>query len=50
MTVASVTVIADPDLDQKMSNPANWAAQAGDYANHRYSTLSQINSGNVGNF
>src|SRR6185503_1490276 len=49
MTVASVTVIADPDLDQKMSNPANWATQAGDYANHRYSTLSQINSGNVGN-
>jgi lanthanide-dependent methanol dehydrogenase len=48
-TVASVTAIADPDLDQKMSNPANWATQAGDYANHRYSTLSQINSGNVGN-
>ena len=44
MTVASVTVIADPDLDQKMSNPANWAIQAGDYANHRYSDLSQINS------
>src|SRR4051794_38342419 len=49
LTVASGRVIADPDLDQKMSNPANWATQAGDYANHRYSELSQINSGNVSN-
>src|SRR6185312_15341831 len=46
-TVVSVTAIADPDLDQKMSNPANWASQAGDYANHRYSELTQINASNV---
>jgi lanthanide-dependent methanol dehydrogenase len=39
---------ADPDLDQKMANPANWAAQAGDDANLRYSELKQINTGNVG--
>jgi len=39
---------ADPDLDQKMANPANWAAQAGNDANQRYSELKQINAGNVG--
>ena len=31
-----------------MAKPSNWAAQAGDYSNHRYSTLNQINAGNVG--
>jgi PQQ-dependent dehydrogenase (methanol/ethanol family) len=31
-----------------MSKSSNWAAQAGDYANHRYSELKQINAGNVG--
>lgn len=45
---ASVTALADADLDQAMSNPSNWASQAGDYANHRHSTLNQINEGNVG--
>ncbi len=39
---------ADADLDQKMANPANWASQAGDDANLRYSQLKQINAGNVG--
>ena len=48
-TVASVTTMAVLGLDQWMGNPANWATQAGDYANHRYSTLTQINAGNVGN-
>jgi len=43
------TVVADADLDQRMSDPANWASQAGDYANHRHSTLSQINAANVKN-
>ena len=47
-TVMSVTAVADPDLEQKMSDSSNWASQAGDYANHRYSELSQINAGNVG--
>jgi PQQ-dependent dehydrogenase (methanol/ethanol family) len=39
---------ADPDLDQKMRNPDNWAAQAGDAANHRWSNLKQIDRDNVG--
>jgi PQQ-dependent dehydrogenase (methanol/ethanol family) len=47
-TAASVTAFADPDLDKRMGDPSNWASQAGDYANHRWSDLNQINSGNVG--
>jgi len=45
---AAAVALADADLDQAMSNPSNWASQAGDYANHRHSTLNQINEGNVG--
>jgi PQQ-dependent dehydrogenase (methanol/ethanol family) len=37
------------ELEQDMSNAAYWASQAGDYANHRYSSLDQINAANVGN-
>jgi lanthanide-dependent methanol dehydrogenase len=37
------------ELETEMSNSANWASQAGDYANHRYSALNQINASNVGN-
>jgi lanthanide-dependent methanol dehydrogenase len=51
IAVAAATsgvALADADLDQKIADPANWAAQAGDYANHRYSELKQINTGNVG--
>jgi lanthanide-dependent methanol dehydrogenase len=40
--------LADSDLEQKMSNPANWASQAGDDANLRYSELKQIDAANVG--
>ncbi len=47
-TALSVTASADPDLDKRMTDPSNWASQAGDYANHRYSDLNQINAGNVG--
>jgi lanthanide-dependent methanol dehydrogenase len=47
-TLACAAASADPDLDQKIQDPDNWAAQAGDYANHRYSDLKQINAGNVG--
>jgi lanthanide-dependent methanol dehydrogenase len=47
-TLASVTAVADSDLDQKRSNPENWASQAGDDANQRWSDLKQINAGNVG--
>ena len=35
-------------VTQAMANPNNWAIQTGDYANHRYSKLDQINAGNVG--
>ncbi|WP_354687661.1 methanol/ethanol family PQQ-dependent dehydrogenase [Cupriavidus necator] len=45
----SFTARADAELDKLIANPANWAAQAGDYANHRYSELKQINAGNVKN-
>jgi PQQ-dependent dehydrogenase (methanol/ethanol family) len=41
-------LLADTDLEQKMAQPSNWASQAGDYANHRHSSLSQINANNVG--
>ena len=47
-TAASVTAYADADLDQKMSDSSNWASQAGDNANHRWSDLNQVNASNVG--
>jgi glucose dehydrogenase len=40
-------IAAATDLETSMSNSSNWASQAGDYANHRYSTLDQINAKNV---
>src|ERR1700754_2468429 len=43
----STSALADADLDSKLSDSSNWAAAAGDYANHRYSTLNQVNAGNV---
>jgi lanthanide-dependent methanol dehydrogenase len=39
---------ADTDLDARMADPSNWASQAGDNANHRHTTLKQINGSNVG--
>jgi len=47
-TAMSVTAMADPDLDKRMADPNQWASQAGDYANHRWSDLNQINASNVG--
>ena len=38
---------APTDLEKAMGSSSNWASQAGDYANHRYSDLNQINAGNV---
>ena len=35
-------------LEPLMAKSSNWATQAGDYANHRYSDLKQIDSSNVG--
>src|SRR5579862_9538795 len=46
--VISTSALADADLDAKIADPANWAAQAGDYSNHRHSTLKQISESNVG--
>src|ERR1044072_4960879 len=37
-----------PGREQLMIKSSNWATQAGDYANHRYSDLKQIDSSNVG--
>jgi lanthanide-dependent methanol dehydrogenase len=46
--VISTSALADADLDAKIADSANWAAQAGDYANHRHSSLKQISDNNVG--
>src|SRR6185437_5619866 len=48
LTLSCAAASADPDLDQKMRNPDNWASQAGDDANHRWSDMKQINASNVG--
>ena len=45
--VISSSALADADLDAKMADPANWASQAGDNANHRHSVLKQITGDNV---
>ncbi len=39
---------ANSDVEKLISNPANWAMQAGDMFNQRYSKLNQINTRNVG--
>ncbi len=39
--------LADADLDKAMANSGNWASQAGDEFNHRYSPLKQITAQNV---
>src|SRR6202158_6297916 len=45
--VTSTSALADADLDLKVSDSSNWAEQDGDYSNHRYSPLKQINESNV---
>jgi lanthanide-dependent methanol dehydrogenase len=47
-TVGATAAYADAELDAAMKESSNWAAQAGDLANHRYSELNQINASNVG--
>jgi PQQ-dependent dehydrogenase (methanol/ethanol family) len=39
---------ANADVEKNIANSGNWAMQAGDMYNHRYSQLKQINTGNVG--
>ena len=46
---ATGTAYADAELSKAMASNKNWAAQAGNDANQRYSTLNQINNGNVKN-
>src|SRR5580692_3337194 len=41
-------IAAATDTETDMANPSDWASQAGDYANHRHSSLDQINANNVG--
>jgi PQQ-dependent dehydrogenase (methanol/ethanol family) len=38
---------AQTELEKAMGSSSNWASQAGDYANHRYSELNQVNASNV---
>ena len=52
-SVASVLALpgvaaANSDLEEKIADSRNWAMQAGDMYNQRYSKLNQINKGNVG--
>ncbi|MBC8006478.1 MAG: methanol/ethanol family PQQ-dependent dehydrogenase [Prolixibacteraceae bacterium] len=39
--------LADEELTKLMKDPNNWAMQAGNYENQRYSELKQINKSNV---
>jgi PQQ-dependent dehydrogenase (methanol/ethanol family) len=48
MAAASGTAFANADLEKQIANTKNWAMQAGDMHNHRYSKLAQINTQNVG--
>lgn len=40
--------IGNADVEKNIANSKNWAMQAGDMYNQRYSKLKQINTGNVG--
>jgi lanthanide-dependent methanol dehydrogenase len=40
-------VWANADVEKNIANPDNWAVQAGDMFNQRYSKLRQIDTGNV---
>ena len=43
-----VLAFANADVEKNIANANNWATQAGDMFNQRYSKLKQINTGNVG--
>ena len=45
--VLGSSVWANADVEKNIANPKNWAMQAGDMANQRYSRLNQVNKGNV---
>ncbi len=44
----SVPASANEDLMKMMQNSNDWVMQTGDYFNHRFSKLNQINASNVG--
>jgi PQQ-dependent dehydrogenase (methanol/ethanol family) len=46
--IASTDASANAELAKLSKDPSNWAMQAGDFANQRYSELNQINKSNVG--
>jgi PQQ-dependent dehydrogenase (methanol/ethanol family) len=48
LLVAPTAVFANADVEKHIANEKNWAMQAGDMYNQRYSKLKQINTGNVG--
>lgn len=48
LLAAPVMSWANADLEKMIANPNNWAMQAGDMYNQRYSKLTQINAQNVG--
>ncbi|HEX6834837.1 MAG TPA: hypothetical protein VF132_14965, partial [Rudaea sp.] len=48
LIAAPISAQANPDVEKMIADPNNWAMQAGDMQNHRYSKLAQINKGNVG--
>ena len=48
LLAAPVLVHANADVEKNIANSKNWAVQAGDMFNQRYSKLDQINTKNVG--
>jgi lanthanide-dependent methanol dehydrogenase len=48
IAAVSGSAFANADVESKIANPNNWAMQAGDNFNQRYSKLKQINTSNVG--
>jgi PQQ-dependent dehydrogenase (methanol/ethanol family) len=48
LLAAPVASRANADVEKLIADPNNWAMQAGDMQNHRYSKLAQINKNNVG--
>ncbi len=48
LLAAPAFALANADVEKNIADSKNWAMQAGDMANHRYSKLDQINKENVG--
>jgi len=48
LMVLPALALANADVEKHIANSKNWATQAGDMFNQRYSKLKQINKGNVG--